>query len=63
MIFQEKLFILTEEALVFQEPTLENSELAIGEEESNREQEADTPFPQCWTLYFDGSKLQEGLGA
>jgi ribonuclease HI len=62
MVFQEKLLILIEETLFCQEHVLDNSELAEGKEESNREREVDTPCPQCWTLLFDGSKSQEVLG-
>jgi hypothetical protein len=63
MIFQEELPTAAEETLFCQEPALEITELAGGKEESNREGEADTCFPQVWTLYFDGSKSQEGSGA
>jgi ribonuclease HI len=42
---------------------LEITELAGGKEKSNKEGEADTYCPQAWTLYFDGSKSQEGSGA
>jgi ribonuclease HI len=63
MAFQEKLSIPTEETLFCPEPVSENSELAMREKESNGEREAYTPCPQCWILYFDGSKSQEGSGA
>jgi ribonuclease HI len=63
MVFQEKSPIPIEETLFCQEPVLEISELAAEKKESNREREAHTPCPQCWTLYFDGSKSQEGSGA
>jgi hypothetical protein len=63
MIFQEKLSTVEEETLFCQEPVLEITELAVGKEKSDREGEVDTCFPQFWTLYFDGSKSQEGLGA
>jgi hypothetical protein len=48
MILHEKLLMTIEEILFCQEPALE---------------EADRFCPQVWTLYFDGSKLQEGSGA
>jgi hypothetical protein len=63
MIFREELPTMAEETLFCQEPTLEITELTRGKEESNRKGEADTCFPQVWTLYFDGSKSQEGSGA
>jgi hypothetical protein len=63
MVFQEKSPIPIEETLFCQEPALEISELAAEKKESIREREAYTPCPQCWTLYFDGSKSQEGSGA
>jgi hypothetical protein len=62
MIFQEELPTTTEETLFYQEPVLESSELTVGKEKSNMEPKADTPYPQCWTLYFDGSKSQEESG-
>jgi ribonuclease HI len=31
-------------------------------EDSDKKQEVDRFFPQFWTLYFDGSKSQEGFG-
>jgi hypothetical protein len=62
IIFQEELSIAAEEALLCQEPALEITELTGGKEESNRKREADTCLPQVWTLYFDGSKPQEGSG-
>jgi hypothetical protein len=62
MIFQEELPTAAEELLFYKQPTLEIRELAGGKEESNREWEVDTCCPQVWTLYFYGSKSQEGLG-
>jgi hypothetical protein len=63
MIFREELPTTIEETLFCQDPALEITELAGGKEKSNREGEADTCFPQVLTLYFDGSKSQEGSGA
>jgi hypothetical protein len=63
MIFQENCPTTTEETLFCQEPALEITEQTGGEEESDKKEEADRFFPQVWTLYFDGSKSQEGSGA
>jgi ribonuclease HI len=63
MIFQEKLSKAAEETLFCQGPTLVITEQIGGEEESDKKEEADRFFPQVWTLYFDGSKSQEGSGA
>jgi hypothetical protein len=54
---------MAEETLFCQEPSLEIIEPTRGKYESNRKEEDDTFFPQVWTLYFDGSKSQEGSGA
>jgi hypothetical protein len=62
MIFREELLTAVEETLFYQEPMLEIIEQTKGKRESNRKEEADTFFPQIWTLYFDGSKSQEGSG-
>jgi hypothetical protein len=62
MIFREELSTTVEETLFCQEPALEITEQTGGKEESNRKEEADRFFPQVWTLYFDGSKSQEGSG-
>jgi hypothetical protein len=63
MIFQEKLSTTVEETLFCQEPALEITEQTGRGEESDKKEEADRFFPQVWTLYFDGSKSQEGSGA
>jgi ribonuclease HI len=63
MIFQEELPIAAVETFFWQEPTLKIIELVGGKEEINREGEVDTCFPQFWTLYFYGSKSQEGSRA
>jgi hypothetical protein len=42
---------------------LEITEQIGGNEESGRKRETDNFFSPIWTLYFDGSKSQEGLGA
>jgi ribonuclease HI len=52
-----------EETLFCQEPLLETTEKIGGEEEVSRHGEADDFLSQVWTLYFDGSKSQEGSGA
>ena len=63
MIFQEELSMTVEETLFCQEPALEITEQTTGKRESKKKEEADRFFPQVWTLYFDGSKSQEGSGA
>jgi hypothetical protein len=62
MRFQENLPTTMEETLFYQEPVLETMEQIGGKEESGRKKEADSFFSQIWTLYFDGSKSQEGSG-
>jgi ribonuclease HI len=63
MIFQENFPTTVEETLFCQEPVLETTEQIGGKEESGRKKETDGFFSQIWTLYFDGSKSQEGSGA
>jgi hypothetical protein len=61
--FQENFPITVGETIFFQGPVLETMEQIGGNEESDKEEEANRFFPQFWTLYFDGSKSQEGLWA
>jgi hypothetical protein len=61
MTFKEKFPIMAEETLFFQEPVLETIEQIGGKKESGEKKETDGFFSQIWTLYFDGSKSQEGL--
>jgi hypothetical protein len=63
MDFQEELSMTEEKTLFDQEPVLEITEKTGGKEESDRNEEVQILFPQVWTLYFDGSKSQEGSGA
>jgi ribonuclease HI len=63
MVFQEKSSIPTEETLFCQEPVLEIMEQKIREKESDKREETDNLRSQIWTIYFDGSKSQEGSGA
>jgi ribonuclease HI len=63
MTFQVNLLIAAEESLFYQEPLLETTDKVGGGEEVSRHGEADDSFSQVWTMYFDGSKSQEGLGA
>jgi hypothetical protein len=63
IIFQEKFPMVEEETLFCQEPALEITEQTGGKEESEEKEEVNRFFPQVWTLYFDESKSQEGLGA
>jgi hypothetical protein len=63
MVFQGKSSILTKDTLFCQVPMLEITEQKIGEKEVNKEKEKENFRSKIWTLYFDGSKLQEGSGA
>jgi ribonuclease HI len=63
MTFQENLSTTAEEILFCQEPLLKTTEQIGGKEESGRQKETDGFHSQVWTLYFDGSKSQEGSGA
>jgi ribonuclease HI len=63
MIFQDNLPTMVEETLFCQEPQLETTEKIAGEEEVSRQRETDGFHSQMWTLYFNGSKSQEGSGA
>jgi ribonuclease HI len=60
--FQENFPIMVGETLFCQEPVLETMEQIGGKEESDKKEEDDRFCPQFWTLYFDGSKSQEGSG-
>jgi hypothetical protein len=62
MVFQEKSSIPTEETLFCQEPMLEITKQKIREKESDKKEEMDNLHSQIWTIYFDGSKSQEGYG-
>jgi hypothetical protein len=63
MTFQENLPTVVEEILSYQEPLLKTMEKIGRKEETSRQEEIDG-FPSLvWTLYFDGSKSQEGSGA
>ena len=63
MIFREELSTVAEENLFCQEPALEITEKTTRGEESDKKGEAGRFHPKVWTLYFDGSKSQEGSGA
>jgi hypothetical protein len=63
MYFQEELSITAEDTLFCQEPALEIREQIGGKGESDRKEEVERFYPQVWTLYFYGSKSQEGSGA
>jgi ribonuclease HI len=60
MVFQDKSSISTEETLFYEEPMLEITEQKIGGKESNKREETLKFISQIWTIYFDGSKSQEG---
>jgi hypothetical protein len=63
IIFQEEVSMTVGETLFYQESVLEIIELIGDNEESDIKEEYDKFRPQFWTLYFEGSKLQEGSGA
>jgi hypothetical protein len=63
MNFQVNLLVMEGETLFCQEPRLETTDKVGGEEEVSRHGEVDDLRSQVWTLYFDGSKLQEGSRA
>jgi ribonuclease HI len=63
MSFQVNLLEMTEESLLCQETLLKTTYKVCRDEEITRHEEVDIFFSQVWTLYFDGSKSQEGLGA
>jgi hypothetical protein len=54
---------VAEETLFCQEPALEIMEQTGEKKEGDKKEEVDRLYPQVWTLYFDGSKSQEGSGA
>ena len=62
MNFQVNLLATTKESIFFQEPLLETTNKLYGDEKITRPEEVAKFFSQVWTLYFDGSKSQEGLG-
>jgi len=63
MVFQERLPIPIEETFSYQEPVQEITGRKIREKEINKKEETDNLCSQMWTIYFDGSKSQEGSGA
>jgi ribonuclease HI len=63
MFFQEKSLIPTEDTLLCQDPALEVTEQEIGKLKRNKQEEEGDFRSQIWTIYFDGSKSQEGSGA
>jgi hypothetical protein len=63
MVFQEESPIPTGDTLFCQNPVLEIMEQKMGRHEINKGKEKSDCRSQIWTLYFDGSKSQEGSGA
>jgi hypothetical protein len=63
MTFQENVLTTAKETLLCQEPLLEITEKIGGEEEVRRQGEVDGFLSLVFTLYFDGSKSQEGSRA
>jgi ribonuclease HI len=62
LIFQEESSMPIGDSLFFQNPATELTGQEIGEQEINEEQEKSDCRSQIWTLFFDGSKSQEGSG-
>jgi hypothetical protein len=62
MVFEEKFLISTEETLFCQDAMLEMTRQKTGEKEINEKEETTSFCSQIWTIYFDGSKSQEGSG-
>jgi hypothetical protein len=63
VVFREKLPIPLGGTFCCQEPVQEIIGQKIGEQEINKKEETDNTRSQMWTIYFDGSKSQEGSGA
>jgi len=63
MTFQVNLLEAAEESIFYQEPLLETIDKVYGDEKIIRPEEVAKFCSQVWTLYFDGSKSQEGSGA
>jgi hypothetical protein len=61
--FQVNILVAAEESLFYQEPLSETTKKVGGGEEVSRHGEVYDFRSQVWTLYFDGSKSQEGSGA
>jgi hypothetical protein len=62
MTFQVNLLEAEEERIFYQEPLLETTDKVYEDEKITRPEEVSKFRSQVWTLYFDGSKSQEGLG-
>jgi hypothetical protein len=62
MIFQEELRTMADKTLFCQETPSKIIEQIGRGEGGDKKEESDRFFPQVWTLYFDGSKSQEGFG-
>ena len=63
IIFQDESSMPTIGSLFCQNPMLGLVKEKIGEQNIGDERERRDCHSQIWTLYFDGSKSQEGLGA
>jgi hypothetical protein len=63
MTFQVNLLVVAEETIFCQEPLLETTNMVYGNKKITWPGEVAKFFSQVWTLCFDGSKSQEGLGA
>jgi hypothetical protein len=62
LIFQDKSPTLTGDTFFYQNSTLELVKWEVREQENNKGNKNSDPHSQIWTLYFDGSKSQEGFG-
>jgi ribonuclease HI len=62
MIFQEESLMPMEDYFFFQNPSLGLMGEKIEEQDTGDEKERRNHRSQIWTLYFDGSKSQEGSG-
>jgi ribonuclease HI len=61
MIFQIDLLAASEESILCQDAPIEVADKEVEIEKIARHEEVRNSPPQIWTLYFDGSKSQEGL--
>jgi ribonuclease HI len=63
MIFQIDLLVATEESILYQDSPIGVADKEVEIIKIARHEEVRNFPPQIWTLYFDGSKSQEGSGA
>jgi hypothetical protein len=63
MIFQIDLLVAIEESILYQDSLTGVADKEVEIVKIARHEEVINFPPQIWTLYFDGSKSQEGSGA